>query len=145
MVRVQVSQLINQPPDEVFRHVATDHFYNHPKWDPNVIEMVQTSTGPMDIGTTARLVRLDRGKRIEGTVEISEYDPVRRFTAVISFGPFLLYEHADIEPIGKDSSCLTLTIDNRATGLMRVLLPVLRGTFRRTMAESLRRVKEMVD
>ena len=145
MVRVQVSQIINRPPDEVFRHVATDHFHNHPKWDPNVVEMVQTSTGPMRVGTTARLVRQDGGKRVEGAVEITEYEPDRCFAAVVSFGPFVLDERATVEPVGALSSQLTLTIDNQATGLMRVLLPLLRGRFRRTMTESVRRIKDMVE
>ena len=145
MVRVQVSEIINRPPPEVFRFVATDHFENHPKWDPSIVEMEQTSTGPIGVGSTARLVRVDRGKRVEGTVDITAYEPDRRFAAVVSFGPFVLHQRAAIEPVGKGSSRLTLTIDSRASGPMRVLLPLLRRTFRRTMTESLRRIKDMVE
>ena len=145
MVRVQASQIINRPQADVFQFVATDHFTNHPRWDPSIVEMEQTSTGPMGVGTTARLVRLDRGKRTEGTVKITEYQPHQRFAAVVSFGPFVLHQQAQVEAPETNCSRLTLTIDTQATGIMRALLPLLSGTFRRTMTESLRRIKEMVE
>jgi polyketide cyclase/dehydrase/lipid transport protein len=145
MVRLQSSEIINRPSADVFRFVATEHFENHPTWDPSIVEMEQTSTAPMDVGTTGRLVRLDRGKRVEGTVEIIEYEPDRCFAALVSFGPFVLHQQVLIEPDGPDSSRLILVIDSRATGVMRAMLPLLRGTFRRTMTESLQRIKEMVE
>jgi hypothetical protein len=54
-VRLSASQVIERPPAEVFRFVATDHFQNHPKWDPAVTAITKTSPGPMGVGTTARL------------------------------------------------------------------------------------------
>jgi Polyketide cyclase / dehydrase and lipid transport len=67
-VRLSASQVIERPPAEVFRFIATDHFQNHPKWDPAVTAITKTSPGPMGVGTTARLVRTDRGRRVEGTM-----------------------------------------------------------------------------
>jgi hypothetical protein len=46
-VRLSASQVIQRPPTEVFRFVATEHFQNHPKWDPAVTSITQTSPGPM--------------------------------------------------------------------------------------------------
>ena len=145
MVRVRASEIINRPSADVFRFVATDHFENHPKWDPSIVEIEQTSSGAIGTGTAARLVRLDRGKRVEGTVEITEYEPDRRFAALVSFGPFVLHQQVAIEPAGPDSSRFILTIDSRATGVLRALLPLLRRTFRRAMTESLQRIKEIVE
>lgn len=145
MVRVQASQIIDRPPADVFRFVATEYFANHPKWDPSVVEMVQTSPGPMGVGTTARLVRLDRDKRVEGTVGVTEYEPNRHFAAVVRFGSFELRQNVAIEPIEANRAELILTIDSTARGPVRALLPLLRGRFRRTMAESLRRIKAMVE
>jgi hypothetical protein len=38
--------------EDVFRFVATDHFQNHPKWDPAVEQMTPASPGPMAQGAT---------------------------------------------------------------------------------------------
>jgi hypothetical protein len=141
-VRLSASQVIERPPAEVFRFVATDHFHNHPKWDPAVTAITKTSPGPMGVGTTARLVRTDRGRRVEGTMEVTEYEPVSRFTEVSRFGPFTLHARATLAPA---STRLELVIDTRARGAIRLLLPLMRGTFRKTMARSLRIIKEQVE
>ena len=85
-MRLAASQVIERPPAEVFRFVATDHFQNHPKWDPAVTSITKTSPGPMGVGTTARLVRTDRGRRVEGSMEVTEYEPVRSFGQAASAG-----------------------------------------------------------
>jgi hypothetical protein len=144
-VRLSASQVIQHPPTEVFRFVATEHFQNHPKWDPAVTAITQTSPGPMGLGTTARLVRTDRGRRVEGTMEVTEYQPVRSFTEVSRFGPFTLHARARLAPVASASTRLELVIDTRARGAIRFLLPLMRGTFRKTMARSLRIIKEEVE
>jgi Polyketide cyclase / dehydrase and lipid transport len=144
-VRLAASQVIERPPAEVFRFVATDHFQNHPKWDPAVTSITQTSPGPMGAGTTARLVRTDRGRRVEGTMEVTEYQPVSSFTEVSRFGPFTLHARARLAAVAPASTRLELVIDTRARGVIRLLLPLMRGTFRKTMARSLRSIKEQVE
>jgi hypothetical protein len=144
-VRLSASQVIDRPPAEVFRFVATEHFQNHPKWDPAVTFITQTSPGPMGVGTTARLVRTDRGRRVEGTMEVTEYEPVRSFTDVSRFGPFMLHARATLAPVAPAATSLELVIDTHARGAIRLLLPLMRGTFRKTMARSLRTIKEQVE
>jgi Polyketide cyclase / dehydrase and lipid transport len=144
-MRLSASQVIERPPAEVFRFVATEHFHNHPTWDPAVTSIIKTSPGPMGVGTTARLVRTDRGRQVEGTMEITEYQPVSRFTEVSRFGPFTLHARATLAPVAPASTRLELEIDTRARGAIRLLLPLMRGTFRKTMARSLRVIKQQVE
>jgi hypothetical protein len=144
-VRLAASQIIERPPAEVFRFVATDHFQNHSKWDPAITSITQTSPGPMGVGTTARLVRTDRGRRVEGTMEVTEYQPVSSFTEVSRFGPFTLHARATLTPVAPASTRLELVIDTHARGTIRLLLPLMRGTFRKTMARSLRIIKQHVE
>jgi hypothetical protein len=141
-VRLAASQVIERPPAEVFRFVATDHFQNHPKWDPAVTSITKISPGPMRVGTSARLVRTDRGRRVEGTMEITEYQPVSSFTEVSRLGPFTLHARATLAPVAPASTRLELVIDTHARGAIRLLLPLMKGTFRKTMARSLRIIKE---
>jgi hypothetical protein len=144
-VRLAASQVIERPSAEVFRFVATEHFENHPKWDPAVTSITQTSPGPMGVGTTARLVRTDRGRRIEGTMEVTEYQPVSSFTEASRFGPFTLHARVMLAPVAPASTRLELVIDTHARGAIRWLLPLMRRTFRKTMARSLRIIKQQVE
>jgi Polyketide cyclase / dehydrase and lipid transport len=144
-VRLAASQVVERPPAEVFRFVATDHFQNHPKWDPTVTSITKTSPGPMGIGTTARLVRTDRGRQLQGTMEVTEYEPVTSSTVMSRFGPFRLRARTTFAPVAPASTRLQLVVDTHARGVMGLLLPLLRGKFRKTMVRSLRVIKEQVE
>ena len=63
MTFISVERVIARPPRTVFDFVATHHFQNHPKWDPDVLEMTQMSPGTVRTGTTARVVRRQGGSR----------------------------------------------------------------------------------
>jgi hypothetical protein len=144
-MRVQVEETILAATADVFRFVATEHFQNHPKWDPSISEMTPTSPGPVRQGSTARFVRTDGGRRTEGVLTVTEYEPDRLFAAVSRFGPFVLHQRAVFEPLPSGFTRLVLTIDNRATGAMRLLLPLFRRQFRRTMRASLQTIKQHVE
>ncbi len=144
-MRLQAEEDIDAAPSDVFRFVATEHFGNHPKWDPAVVEMTQTSPGPMRRGLTARLVRNDGGRRTEGVVTVTEYRPDSHFAAVVEFGPFRLDQQTRCAPGATGGTHLTLVIDTRATGPLRLLLPLMRPRFAKTMRASLRTIKRHVE
>jgi hypothetical protein len=144
-VRLQAGLDITAPPADVFRFVATEHFRNHPTWDPAVLEMTQTSPGPMSQGTTARLVRSDGGRRTEGVVTVTRFEPDRAFAAVVEFGPFRLDQQAICSPATDGRTRLTLVINTRAKGLPRLLLPVMRPRFAATMRTSLESIRQHLE
>ncbi len=144
-MRIQAEERIDAPAAEVFRFVAVEHFANHPKWDPSITEMTPTSPGPIGTGATARFVRVDGKRRSEGVLTVTEYEPDRLFAAVSRFGPFALHQHALCEPLAGGGTRILLTIDTRAAGPMRLLLPLFRGRFQKTMAASLRTIKQHVE
>ena len=145
MLQVEHEQVIHRPPPDVFHFVATDHFANHPKWDSHVVEMTPTSAGQMRQGSTARLVRDERGKRIEGTAEVTEYEPDHAFAIVDRFGPFTLHQRATFEKRNDGGTRLYLSIATEARGPIRLLLPLLKGQFRKTMAASLESIKRHIE
>lgn len=144
-MRIQAEERIDAPTADVFRFVAVEHFANHPKWDPSISEMTPTSAGSMRAGATARFVRVEGKKRIEGVLTVTQYEPDRIFAAVSRFGPFVLHQHAYCEPLPGGGTSIRLAIDTRAAGVLSLLLPLLRRRFRKTMAASLRTIKQYVE
>ena len=146
MTFVSVERVIARPPRTVFDFVATHHFENHPKWDPDVLEMTQTSPGAVRTGTTARVVRRQGGRRVEGTAVVTEYEPDRSAAWEVRFGRFLLNQRAELIPEqGGVATRLRLVIETRTSGPMRVLVPLLRGRFRRTMEHSLTVIANLLE
>jgi hypothetical protein len=144
-VRLQVEQDVDAAPSDVFRFVATEHFANHPKWDPSVVEMTPTSPGPMHRGATARLVRNDGGRRSQGFVTVTEYQPDSHFAAVVEMAPFRLEQQVLCSPGAAGGTHLLLMIDTRAKTPLNLLLPLMRPRFEKTMRASVRSIKRHIE
>jgi Polyketide cyclase / dehydrase and lipid transport len=143
---VTVEGVVQRPPEVVFDFVARRHFENHPRWDPDVLEMAQTSPGAVGVGTTARVVRRQGRRRVEGTATVVEYEPDRRAAWVVRFEPFRLHQRAEFVPEHRGAATrLRLSVDTSAHGPIRVIVPLLRGRFRQTMTRSVRTIAETLD
>jgi hypothetical protein len=142
-MRQRVDVKIMRPPGAVFDFVARDHWSNHPRWDPNVIDMTPLEPGPIRAGSRAR-VRRKRGAGDE-VLEVLEFEPDSRWVSRTQIGPFSLTMTALIEPADERASRLTLLADTQARGAVRYLLPLLAPVFRRQMSASVKRIKEIVE
>jgi Polyketide cyclase / dehydrase and lipid transport len=134
-VKLDVSELIDRPPADVFRFVATDHVKNHPRWDPQM-SLVQETPGPIGVGTTIRRSRSGGETPVEGVMEITEFDPDRSMRAVIRDRPMELRSLMTVEPEGEATSRLTFTIESDDAPL---------DVMKESIMASLRRIKEMVE
>ena len=146
MTVVTVETIVQRPPGVVFDFVARHHFENHARWDPDVLEMSQTSPGPVGVGTTARVVRRQGRGRVEGSAIVVDYEPDRRAAWDVRFGPFRLHQRAELVPEqGGTATRLRLSIDTSAQGPIRMIVPFLRGRFRKTMTQSLRTIAGLLE
>jgi uncharacterized protein YndB with AHSA1/START domain len=143
---VKVERTLHHPPEKVFNFVVTNHFQNHPRWDPDLLEMNQTSPGPVQVGTTAHVVRRQGRRTVDGKVTVNEYQPNRSAAWDVEFGPFLLRQRVELAPENDGAATrLQLSIDTRARGPIKVIVPLLRGRFRRTMEQSLTTIGTLLD
>ncbi|HWT22633.1 MAG TPA: SRPBCC family protein [Solirubrobacteraceae bacterium] len=146
MTVVTVEGIVRRPPEVVFDFVARHHFENHPRWDADLLEMTQTSAGPVGVGTTARVVRRQGRGRVEGTATVVDYEPDRRAAWDVRFGPFRLNQRAELVPEQRGAATrLRLSIDTSAQGPIRIFVPLLRGRFRTTMTQSLRTIAALLE
>jgi hypothetical protein len=108
--------------------------------------MSQTSPGPVGVGTTARVVRRQGRGQVEETATVLEYEPDRRAAWAVRFGPFRLDQRAELIPEQAGAATrLRLSVDTSAEGPIRVIVPFLRGRFRRTMTESLHTIAALLE
>ena len=134
---LEVSQVIDRSPDEVFRFVATDHVQNHPRWDPS-IELEQVTEGPIGVGTVIRRRHNRTGTPVEGTMEITEFDPDRRMGAVIREGAMEMRSSLETEPEGEGTR-LTFVVDVPAMPDEHL------AQMRQPIEGSLARIKELIE
>jgi carbon monoxide dehydrogenase subunit G len=87
---------IERPPEEVFAYV-TD-VANLPRWQSGVQEA--RVDGEMRKGATVRERRRLLGRELTTTLEVSEYDPGRRFSLRARSGPLPFEVQHSFEPSG---------------------------------------------
>ena len=66
---------IKRPAEEIFGWLT--NFSNHTQWQPNLVEAVGTSPGPVGVGTTYRYVAEVMGRKFPSTGEVTAYEPNR--------------------------------------------------------------------
>jgi hypothetical protein len=71
VVKAQAKIRIHRPTDAVYRFIAEDFERNYPRWSPEVKDLRVLSSGPIKVGTRARQVRIDQGRRTESTFRIT--------------------------------------------------------------------------
>ncbi len=88
-----------------------------------------------------------QGRRIvEGTATLHAYEPDRVAAWDVRFGPFRLDQRAEfIAERGGAATRLRLCVDTAAHGPLRVIVPLLRGRFRKTMTQSLRTIAALLE
>ena len=98
-VIAKASTLVERSSVDIFRYLGDEFFENYPKWSPEVVELEQITDGPVKLGTMARQVRIDQGRRTETRFTINSYEPGKRLEFTGVSDPFrCVYELEEIEP-----------------------------------------------
>jgi uncharacterized protein YndB with AHSA1/START domain len=109
-MKLQLSQVIDRPPAEVFRFIAANHVQNHPRWDPKM-ELEQLTEGPIGVGTVIRRRHTHPGYPVEGTMEVVEFSAPQVFGLVIYDGPVEMRSRMTFEPQGQNATLITGSLD----------------------------------
>jgi hypothetical protein len=134
-VRIEVSGVIDRPPEVVFRFVGYEHVANHPRWDTKM-ELEQLTPGPLGVGTVVRRRHTRAGAPIDGTMECTEFDPPRALAFRIQDGAVEMHGRQSIEPEGEGRSRLTISVDIPGAPNAGDPMPV---------ENSVRRIKELIE
>lgn len=85
LAKLQFSIVINRPVEEVFAFLSNAE--NDSKWASGSVEVKKTSEGPVGVGTTWRSVGKFLGQRMESELEVTEYEPNRKYASKVKAGP----------------------------------------------------------
>ena len=139
MITITLTTKINRPLERVFAY-ATNRA-NLPHWFAGVHEVVQDE--PNRIGTRATITAQLLGLSFSFTSEIAAYE-LNRMYAVKADKPFPLQESETFTQQGSGTQ-----IDYHGTfhtsGFTRFLNPLLRWLFKRQLATSFRKLKEVLE
>jgi ligand-binding SRPBCC domain-containing protein len=143
VIRIEIPVDVARPVQEVFAYVTDLDRLG--EWQPNVVSVTKQTDGPMGRGTRLREVRRGPfGRRIEAIVEISAYEPNRRFDLRIVSGPLPIdggHEFRETE----DGTRIDFVAHGQPTGVLRLAEPFLRGAMKRQFSGYYERLKAQLE
>lgn len=142
MARIEASVVIDRPIDEVFEFVSNPE--NDSQWQSGVLESGQTSEGPMGVGATSREVRQFLGRRIESTVEITEYEPKRKIGFKSTSGPIPFKVAYMFEPV-EGGTKLSTVGEAEPGGFFKMAEPIAMRMFEREMKGNFANLKDILE
>ena len=142
MIKNENSVEINKPIEEVFEYVT--NIDNLPLWAGPVTEAKQTSEGPVGVGTTQTQVAQLLGRRIESSLEVTEYEPNKKFTTKSTSGPIPIEVHYNFEPVAEGTRLETVGILD-AGGFFKLAEPLVARTLKRQTEGDFKTLKELLE
>jgi uncharacterized membrane protein len=143
VARAEHTVVVERPPDEVFRFL-TD-LSNVPAWQSGAVE-VRAAPKSVDVGATYVEALRFLGRRFEATLEVTEYEPGRRFSLRALSGPIPFQVRHRLEP-EKDGAAtrIHVELEGEPDGLFRFAGPLVMRNAQRQLEDDFATLKEMVE
>jgi len=101
MIKARASILIAQPQQRIYDFVVVDFARNYRRWSPEVQRLELLTPGPLRVGTRARQLRVDQGRRSDTTFRVITLEPPKQVGIAESADKFRSYYQLD--PVGEDT------------------------------------------
>jgi uncharacterized protein YndB with AHSA1/START domain len=143
MTKIESTIIIQRPVAEVFAYLVASQ--NYPKWSVNFEEAKQTSSGSVGVGTTVWFRRRFCGRRIEGTMEVTQYEPDRRLVVRSTLDPLPFQTWYTLEPTESVGTRLDCVSELKPTGIYALLDPLIASMGQRQLEASLQQLKKQLE
>ena len=142
MAGFEMSEWIARSPKEVFDFITSSD--NAPKVVPSVKSMVKLTEGPVRVGTQYRETRLMNGKEQDAELEVVAYEPEQKYAMKnVTQGIETVYRYT-FHPEA-DGTRVDLVCDVKASGLKKLVLPMVASILKKEDGDHLQKVKEVLE
>jgi uncharacterized membrane protein len=144
MARTEHTVVVERPPDEVFAFL-TD-VSSVPEWQSGAVEVRQLEPEPsVGVGTKYVQVLKFLGRQFEATIEVTEYEPGRRFSIKTLSGPVPFQVQHTLEPSNGEGTKLRVTLEGEPGGLFKIAEPIVMRNAQRQVANDFATLKRLVE
>src|SRR6266498_2514973 len=142
MPRVELSTVIDRPPNEVFAYLTG--FNLAAEWQAGVLASTSPN-GQVTVGSTIREIRSMFGTKQEFLGVVTAYDPVQRtYTGRTTSGPFPAQAQWTVAPAAGGSR-VSVIEQGWPRGPMKLMDPLISVMFRKALGASLINLKRVLE
>jgi carbon monoxide dehydrogenase subunit G len=142
MINFEIGILIDRPVQEVFIFLSNP--LNLPKWQTMIAKIDPVSEGPVQVGSKFNIHSEMLGRKIDGVMEITEYDPPDKFGFKNVAGPIQVRATATLKPVGTGTK-VTLTAQGEPGGVFKLAEGVLAKQVQSQMEDNLKCLKSVLE
>ncbi len=142
MINLDFSALIDRPIKDVFGFVTNPA--NMSKWNSAVVSLEQITPGALGVGTKFKSVGEMMGRRIEGEMQITAYEPDTKCGFQVNAGPMQVNLTLSFKTVGTGTK-VNLNAQGNPGGLFKLAEGVLAGQVKSMMEGNLSRLKSVLE
>jgi uncharacterized membrane protein len=142
MIKVETSIIVSRPIEEVFAYVSD--FKNTAQWQSGVVEVRQTSEGPVGKGTQLIFVRTFLGRKLEGASEVVEHEPPTKNTLQSTSGPLPFTVSRIFEPTPEGTK-MTIVFEMQPGGVFALAEPLIARSLKRSVEADFGNLKDLLE
>ena len=133
---------IERPVGEVSAYAADPT--NAPEWYANIESVEWRTEPPVAVGSQLAFAADFMGRRLEYVYEIVELVPGERLVMRTADGPFPMETTYTWEPLGENSTRMTLRNRGEPTGFSRLAAPLMAPAMRRANRKDLEKLRSIL-
>jgi carbon monoxide dehydrogenase subunit G len=142
MINLDLGALIDKPVKDVFAFVSNPN--NMSKWNAAVVSLQQVTPGAVGVGTKFKSVGELMGRRIEGEMQVTAYEPDTKCGFQVSAGPMQVNLTMTFKTVGTGTK-ISLNAQGNPAGFFKLAEPVMAGRVKSLMEENLARLKAQLE
>jgi hypothetical protein len=128
-ITADVVTRVQRPADVTFDVIGTHVYENHPRWEPEVLEIRPLQDGPVRVGSRAVMVRKAFPRPREVEYSVTELVPGRRIAFDHPDAAMHFRLSFEVVPAGADACDVHVHVEAEPHGPLRVLTPMMRRAF----------------
>jgi carbon monoxide dehydrogenase subunit G len=142
MINLDLGVLIDRPVKDVFAFVANPN--NMSKWNSAVVSLEQVTPGAVGVGTKFKTVGEMMGRRIEGDMQVTAYEPDTQCGFQVQAGPMQVNLTMTFKTVGTGTK-VSLNAQGNPGGLFKLAEGVMAGQVKSMMEGNLARLKSALE
>jgi carbon monoxide dehydrogenase subunit G len=142
MINLDFGVLIDRPMKDVFNFVSNPN--NMSKWNSAVVSLEQVSSGAVGVGSKFKTVGEMMGRRIEGEMQITAYEPDTKCGFQVNAGPMQVNLTLSFKTVGTGTK-VSLNAQGNPGGIFKLAEGVMTGQIKSMMEGNLARLKDALE
>ena len=142
MINLDLGTLVDRPMKDVFAFVGDPK--NMSKWNSAVVSLEQVTPGDVGVGTKFKSTGEMLGRRIEGEMQVTAYEPDTKCGFQVNSGPMQVNITVTLKTVGTGTK-ISLHAEGNPAGFFKIAEGMMAGRVKTMMEENLASLKAQLE